>query len=71
MIRYCLVPYKMGQPIKTQVHPSTNVADLMDIFPLLSVNDSVIVKVPVDSVFKGHEAEMPPFFKKGGNIVFT
>jgi FKBP-type peptidyl-prolyl cis-trans isomerase FkpA len=63
--------YRNGQPIKTQVHPSTNVADLMDIFPLLSVNDSVIVKVPVDSVFKGHEAEMPPVFKKGGNMLFN
>jgi FKBP-type peptidyl-prolyl cis-trans isomerase FkpA len=62
--------YKMGQPIKTPIRPSNNVADLMDIFPLLSVNDSVIVKVPVDSVFKGHEAEMPPIFKKGSNIIF-
>lgn len=63
--------YKQGQPIKAQLRPSTNIADLMDIFPLLSVNDSAIIKVPVDSVFKGHEAEMPPFFKKGGNIVFN
>ena len=63
--------YKQGQPIKTQVHASTNVADLMEIFPLLSVNDSVIVRVPVDSVFKGHEADMPPMFKKGGNIHFN
>ncbi|RYU90976.1 peptidylprolyl isomerase [Mucilaginibacter terrigena] len=62
--------YQQGQPIKAQVHPSTNIADLMDIFPLLSVNDSAVVKVPVDSVFKGHEDAMPPIFKKGGNIVF-
>ncbi|TSD64186.1 peptidylprolyl isomerase [Inquilinus sp. KBS0705] len=38
---------------------------------MLANNDSAIVKVPVDSVFKGHEAEMPPFFKKGGFIDFT
>ena len=62
--------YKLGQPIKTPIRPSNNVADLMDIFPLLSVNDSVIVKVPVDSIFKGHEADMPPVFKKGSNIIF-
>ncbi|MET3978581.1 FKBP-type peptidyl-prolyl cis-trans isomerase FkpA [Mucilaginibacter sp. UYP25] len=62
--------YKQGQPIKTQIIPSTNMADLMDIFPLMSVNDSAIVKVPVDSVFKGHETEMPPMFKKGSNLVF-
>jgi FKBP-type peptidyl-prolyl cis-trans isomerase FkpA len=63
--------YQQGQPIKTQIRQSNNVADLMEIFPLLSVNDSVLVKVPVDSVFKGHEAEMPPMFKKGSNIVFN
>lgn len=62
--------YKQGQPIKVQVHPSTNIADLMDLFPLMSVNDSAIVKVPVDSVFKGHETEMPPIFKKGGSLIF-
>ncbi|MBB3969736.1 FKBP-type peptidyl-prolyl cis-trans isomerase [Mucilaginibacter phyllosphaerae] len=62
--------YSAGQPIKTQIRASNNIADLMDIFPLLSVNDSAIVKVPVDSVFKGHETEMPPIFKKGGSIVF-
>ncbi|QHS55604.1 peptidylprolyl isomerase [Mucilaginibacter sp. 14171R-50] len=62
--------YQQGQPVKAQVRPSANVADLMDIFPLLAVNDSAVVRVPVDSVFKGHETEMPPIFKKGGNIVF-
>ncbi|MFD0765984.1 FKBP-type peptidyl-prolyl cis-trans isomerase [Mucilaginibacter lutimaris] len=62
--------YKQGQPVKTQVHPSTNIADLMDIFSLMSVNDSAIVKVPVDSIFKGHETEMPPIFKKGANLIF-
>jgi FKBP-type peptidyl-prolyl cis-trans isomerase FkpA len=62
--------YQQGAPVKTQIRQSANVADLMDIFPLLSVNDSAIVKVPVDSIFKGHEAEMPPIFKKGGNLVF-
>jgi FKBP-type peptidyl-prolyl cis-trans isomerase FkpA len=62
--------YQQGQPVKVQVHPSTNIGDLMDVFPLLGANDSAVVKVPVDSIFKGHETEMPPFFKKGGNIVF-
>ena len=62
--------YLQGAPVKTQIRQSNNVADLMDIFPLLAVNDSAIVKVPVDSIFKGHEAEMPPMFKKGSKIVF-
>lgn len=62
--------YKNTQPVKAQIRPSANVADLMDVFPLLSVNDSAVVKVPVDSIFKGHETEMPLFFKKGGSMVF-
>lgn len=63
--------YAQGRPVKIQVRPSSNPGDLMDVFPLLTVNDSAIVKVPVDSVFKGHEQEIPPFLKKGGNIVFV
>jgi len=63
--------YAAGRPVKLQVHPSTNTGDLMDVFTLLSEKDSAIVKVPVDSIFKGHEAQMPPFFSKGGNIVFN
>jgi FKBP-type peptidyl-prolyl cis-trans isomerase FkpA len=63
--------YLQGQPVKVQVHPSTNIGDLMEIFPLLTVNDSAIVKVPVDSIFKGHETQRPPFLPKGGNIVFS
>jgi FKBP-type peptidyl-prolyl cis-trans isomerase FkpA len=63
--------YAQGRPVKVQVRPSSNPGDLMDVFPLLAVNDSAVVKVPVDSVFKGHEQEIPPFLKKGGNIVFV
>jgi FKBP-type peptidyl-prolyl cis-trans isomerase FkpA len=63
--------YTQGRPVKIQVRPSSNPGDLMDVFPLLTVNDSAIVKVPVDSVFKGHEQEIPLFLKKGGNIVFV
>ena len=33
---------------------------MMDIFPLLSAKDSVLIKVPADSVFKGHEDQRPP-----------
>jgi FKBP-type peptidyl-prolyl cis-trans isomerase FkpA len=63
--------YMQGHPVKVQVHASTNPGDLMDVFPLLADKDSAIVKVPVDSIFKGHEEEMPPFFKKGGTINFN
>ncbi|TWR30305.1 peptidylprolyl isomerase [Mucilaginibacter pallidiroseus] len=63
--------YAQGQPVKTQVRPSSNIGDLMDIFPLMSVNDSAIVRVPTDSVFKGHEEARPPFMAKGSSIVFN
>ncbi|MFA6084358.1 FKBP-type peptidyl-prolyl cis-trans isomerase [Mucilaginibacter sp.] len=62
--------YLQGQPVKAQVHPSTNIGDLMDIFPLLALNDSAMIKVPIDSIFKGHEESRPPFLVKGGNLTF-
>jgi len=62
--------YTMGHPIKIQVTPSQALTDMMDIFPLLAANDSVLVKMPSDSVFKGHEDSRPPFFPKGSNIKF-
>ncbi|RFZ91821.1 peptidylprolyl isomerase [Mucilaginibacter conchicola] len=63
--------YKQGQPVKTQVRASTNPADLMNIFQQMSVNDSACVKIPVDSIYKGHEAQMPAIFEKGSNVVFN
>lgn len=63
--------YGQGQPIKMQVQPSRNVSDLMEVFTLLGNKDSAVVKVPVDSIFKGHEAEMPPMFKKGSFVTYN
>ncbi len=62
--------YTMGHPIKIQVQPSQALTDMMDIFPLLALNDSVLVKMPSDSVFKGHEDSRPPFFPAGSHINF-
>ena len=62
--------YQSGRPVKLQVQPSQNVTDLMEIFPLLALKDSAIVKVPTDSIFVGHEEQRPPFLPKGSNIVF-
>jgi FKBP-type peptidyl-prolyl cis-trans isomerase FkpA len=62
--------YTMGHPIKIQVQPSPSLTDMMDIFPLLALNDSVLVKMPTDSVFKGHEADRPAFFPAGSYINF-
>ncbi|WP_428327408.1 FKBP-type peptidyl-prolyl cis-trans isomerase [Mucilaginibacter sp.] len=63
--------YTAGHSAQTQVRASQNVADLMEIFPLLTVKDSLFVKVPTDSLFKGHEEARPPFFPKGSNLNFT
>ena len=63
--------YKSGKPVQAQIQASQNVGDLMDIFPLLAAKDSAIVKVPTDSVFKGHEEARPPFFPKGSYLTFV
>jgi FKBP-type peptidyl-prolyl cis-trans isomerase FkpA len=62
--------YTGGTPVKLQVQPSQNIGDLMDIFPLLTNKDSAMVKVPTDSIFKGHEEQRPPFLGKGTNLIF-
>ncbi|MBD1365518.1 FKBP-type peptidyl-prolyl cis-trans isomerase [Mucilaginibacter sp. ZT4R22] len=63
--------YKMGQPVKVQAQPSRNPGDLMDILPLLAAGDSAFVKIPVDTIFKGNDAQRPAFLAKGGNILCT
>lgn len=63
--------YQLGHPLKIQVQPSQNVGDLMDVLPLLAEKDSAYVKIPSDSIFKGHEDQRPPFLPKGGSLVFT
>jgi FKBP-type peptidyl-prolyl cis-trans isomerase FkpA len=59
--------YMTGQPVQAQVQPT---GDLMDIFPLLTVKDSVLIKVPTNSIFKTQEDKRPPFFPKGSNLLF-
>jgi FKBP-type peptidyl-prolyl cis-trans isomerase FkpA len=63
--------YASGHVGQARIQPSQNVADLMEVFPLLAVGDSVLVKVPTDSLFKEHEDKRPPFFPKGSNLDFT
>lgn len=43
--------------------------ELMDVFQLLTDKDSVIVKIPTDTIFKGREEQRPPFFPKGSNLM--
>ena len=42
----------------------------MEVFPLLANGDSVLVKIPADTIFKGHEESRPPFFPKGSFFNF-
>jgi FKBP-type peptidyl-prolyl cis-trans isomerase FkpA len=60
--------YAMGHPVKQQIQPSQNAGDLMDVFPMLADKDSVLVKVPADSIFKGHEEQRPPFYPKAATL---
>ena len=63
--------YQAGQLAQVQVVAPQSVGDMMEIFPLLALKDSVLVKVPTDSIFAGHEDKRPPFFLKGSYINFT
>jgi len=60
--------YKRGAPMQAQVQPE---GDLMDVFPLLAAKDSVMIKIPTDSLFKGREEQRPPFLTKGSNMYFV
>lgn len=62
--------YQRGQLARVQVDSSKNVSDLMEVFPLLSVNDSAEVQVPTDSIFAKFEAQRPPFLPKGSYMIF-
>lgn len=64
--------YAAGRgPVQAQTLPCQNVGDLMEVFPLLTVGDSALVKVPTDSLFKGHDDKRPPFFPKGSDLVIV
>ena len=60
--------YKAGAPLQAQVQAE---GDLMDIFPLLTAQDSVLIKLPTDSIFKNNEQQRPAFLPKGSSMFFT
>ncbi|HEY0245879.1 MAG TPA: FKBP-type peptidyl-prolyl cis-trans isomerase [Mucilaginibacter sp.] len=60
--------YKAGAPLQAQIQES---GDLMDIFPLLTLKDSVLVRVQTDSIFKNNEQQRPAFLPKGSYMFFT
>jgi FKBP-type peptidyl-prolyl cis-trans isomerase FkpA len=67
--------YATGSKAKARVVDPKSANDfisvnIMQVFPLLTLNDSVFVKIPTDSLFKGHEAQRPPFFPAGSGFNF-
>lgn len=45
-------------------------ANLMKVLQQVTLNDSLLVRVPTDSIFKGHEDQRPAFFAKGSYLNF-
>lgn len=65
--------YTLGHPIKLQVQAPDAVTDpilinLMEVMPLVAKNDSLLIRVPTDTLLKGHEESRPPFFPKGSYL---
>lgn len=60
--------YAANKPAMIKVEET---GDMMDIFPLLTLHDSVLVKVPTDTIFKNQEASRPPFFPKGSSLLIV
>lgn len=58
--------YTIGRPFQARVAAE---GDLMDLFPLLADKDSVIIKIPTDTIFKGNETSRPSFFPKGSFLM--
>ncbi|MBC8053855.1 MAG: FKBP-type peptidyl-prolyl cis-trans isomerase [Sphingobacteriaceae bacterium] len=65
--------FTINRPAMLQVAATKNIADLMDFFPLLALNDSALVIIPTDSIFKGPEmqAQRPPFLPAGSSLYYT
>lgn len=63
--------FEVNRPATIQVQAARNIADLMDFFPLLALNDSAIVSIPTDSIFNNPEMQRPPFLPKGSSLLIT
>ena len=63
--------FEANRPATVQVTASQNVADLMDFFPLLSLNDSAVVSIPTDSIFSNPQMQRPAFLPPGSDLLIT
>jgi FKBP-type peptidyl-prolyl cis-trans isomerase FkpA len=62
--------YTAPEPPKFQVQDPMSIKDpvvarVMEVITLVTVNDSLEVRIPIDSLLKGQEDKRPPFFPKG------
>jgi FKBP-type peptidyl-prolyl cis-trans isomerase len=69
--------YSAAQPAKMQVVAPETVNDIvqkrvMEVLAFASLNDSLLIKIPTDSLLKGNEDKRPSFFPKGSyfNLYF-
>lgn len=59
------------RPVTLAVAATQNISDLMYFFPMLSIGDSALVKIPADSLFKDGQMERPSFFPAGSTLQFV
>jgi FKBP-type peptidyl-prolyl cis-trans isomerase FkpA len=63
-----------GKPAVLRVEESQKSGDLQAVFTKLSVGDSAIVEIPIDTLMKNmppQQQQMPPWFKKGKKITIN
>jgi len=66
--------YAAGKPAKLQVKRPEEVTDdivipyVMEALPFAALHDSLLVRIPTDTLIKGHEDQRPPFFPKGSYL---
>jgi FKBP-type peptidyl-prolyl cis-trans isomerase FkpA len=65
--------FNTNTPAKDQIKPPKEGRDfvevnLMELLPLLTIKDSALLRIPADTLIKGHEAQRPPFFPPGSYL---
>lgn len=60
-----------GQPSTIQVKKSTHAGDLLEIFPLLTGGDSVIVYIPADTLAARGGGQLPPGIAPGSTVHYA
>ena len=60
-----------GKPVSIPVNASTTKADFSTVLPFLSVGDSAVIHISMDTIIAANPGQqMPPFMKKGKKLTF-